>query len=457
MPPPIQVAIVGAGISGLSCAHRLRQLGLSVVVLESQSHSGGVVGTIERNGFRIETGPQSFLGTKPILELTRELGIENEILQANPSAPRFVYKRGRLHAVPMSPPAVLTSSLLSFASRLRIISEPLRRTAPPQSDESVAAFVRRKFGHEILEYLVAPFVSGVYAGDPEILSLKSAFPSLDEWERQHGSVIRGAMNARKSTPGPRPGLCTFRGGMKTLMESLNRSVDIEFVPGARVEAIEKSAAGAGFTVRFTRGERHEVLSVPAVVVAAPAYISGHMLSDLSPNLAKILEGIAYAPVAVVTLAYKRLQVTNSLIGFGVLFPRKEGFRTLGTVWNSSLFPECAPADSVLLTSFVGGATDSEIVKEDDAKISAIVEKEISGILNIGGAPVEKQIWRHEKGLPQYNLGHSYTLENAKEELKKFPGLFMIGNYWIGPSIGNCVEASNIAAASAQTFLAGRLG
>ncbi len=357
----------------------------------------------------------------------------------------------------MSPPAVLTSSLLSFASRLRIISEPLRRTAPPQSDESVAAFVRRKFGHEILEYLVAPFVSGVYAGDPEILSLKSAFPSLDEWERQHGSVIRGAMNARKSTPGPRPGLCTFRGGMKTLMESLNRSVDIEFVPGARVEAIEKSAAGAGFTVRFTRGERHEVLSVPAVVVAAPAYISGHMLSDLSPNLAKILEGIAYAPVAVVTLAYKRLQVTNSLIGFGVLFPRKEGFRTLGTVWNSSLFPECAPADSVLLTSFVGGATDSEIVKEDDAKISAIVEKEISGILNIGGAPVEKQIWRHEKGLPQYNLGHSYTLENAKEELKKFPGLFMIGNYWIGPSIGNCVEASNIAAASAQTFLAGRLG
>ncbi|HXW17846.1 MAG TPA: protoporphyrinogen oxidase, partial [Candidatus Acidoferrales bacterium] len=192
MPPPIQVAVIGAGISGLSCAHRLRQFGLSVIVLECHAHAGGVIGTIERNGFRFESGPQSFLGTRPAMELIRALGIEGEVLQANPRAPRYVFKQGRLCAVPMSPPALLASSLLSLSSRYRVLSEPFRRSSPSVVDESVAAFVRRKFGQEILEYLVAPFVSGVYAGDPEVLSLKSAFPSLDEWQRRHGSIIRGA-------------------------------------------------------------------------------------------------------------------------------------------------------------------------------------------------------------------------------------------------------------------------
>ncbi len=459
MPPPIQVAVIGAGISGLSCAHRLREFGLSVIVLESRSHAGGVIGTIERNGFRFESGPQSFLGTKPAMELIRALGIEGEVLQANPRAPRYVYKQGRLYAVPMSPPALLAGSLLSLGSRYRVLSEPFRRSTPSVADESVAAFVRRKFGQEILEYLVAPFVSGVYAGDPEVLSLKSAFPLLDEWERRHGSIIRGAMNARKAGGAPRPGLCSFRTGMSTLTDSLARSLNSTFIPGARVGAVEKSASSSGFTVRFTRGRphddaAHEELHVPAVVVAAPAYVAAHMLSAFSPAISKSLLSVTYAPVAVVALGYQRRQVANSLVGFGVLIPRKEGFRTLGTVWNSSLFPNCAPADSVLLTSFVGGATDLQIVEEDEAAIAEIVEEEIGRLLEISGPPVEKQIWRHEKGLPQYNLGHSYILEGVNEELKKSPGLFMTGNYWLGPSIGNCVEASNAVAASVRDFLSG---
>ena len=455
VPPSIQVAIIGAGISGLSCAHRLRQLGISVLVLESQERGGGLVGTIERDGFRFETGPQSFLCTKPILEMIRALNIESDLLQADPRAPRYIYKHKRLHAVPMSPPAILTSSLLSLSSRYRIVSERFRRTKPPTPEESVADFVRRKFGNEILEYLVAPFVSGVYAGDPEFLSLKSAFPSLDEWEREHGSIIRGAMNSRKGSPGPRPALSSFREGMRSLMNALTRSLDSAFVPDARTDSIERSAAGSGFAIRFTRAGQREEMKVQSVILATPAYISGHVLENLSPHLAKSLLGIPYAPVAVVSHGYKRQQVANSLIGFGVLIPRKERLRTLGTVWNSSLFPGCAPSDSVLLTSFVGGATDPEIVHEDPDEISAIVEEEISGILEISGAPVASQITRYAKGLPQYNLGHAHILENINEELARQDGLFLTGNYWIGPALGNCVEAGNQAAESAHAYLSGQ--
>ena len=155
-----------------------------------------MIGTVETDGFLFESGPQSFQGTEALLDLIRELGIEGELCKADPKAPRFVLRHGKLQKVPMSPQALLTSSLLAPGSRWKVISEPLRRTKPPNEEESVANFVRRKFGHEILEYLVAPFVSGVYAGDPEKLSLRAAFPSLEEWEREYGSVLRGAMKSR---------------------------------------------------------------------------------------------------------------------------------------------------------------------------------------------------------------------------------------------------------------------
>jgi oxygen-dependent protoporphyrinogen oxidase len=240
--------------------------------------------------------------------------------------------------------------------------------------------------------------------------------------------------------------------MKTLMDALTRSLDSAFVPGVRADSIERSSSGEGFTIRINQNGQREEMKVQSVILATPAYISGHIVESLSPHLAKPLLGIPYAPVAVVSHGYKRQQVANSLIGFGVLIPRKEGLRTLGTVWNSSLFFNCAPSDSVLLTSFVGGATDPEIVREDPDETSSIVEEEISGILEISGAPVAKQVTRYAKGLPQYNLGHAHILENINEEIARHPGLFLTGNYWIGPALGNCVEAGKQAAESAQAYL-----
>ena len=457
MPSPIQVAVIGGGISGLSCAYRIQKLGHSVLLFESHENPGGVIGTIEHNGFRFESGPQSFLATPPVLELIRDLNIESELIQANPRAPRYVFARGQLHSVPMSPQAILTSSLLSISSRYRIATEPFRKTRPADSDESVADFVRRKFGHEILEYLVAPFVSGVYAGDPEMLSLKAAFPSLDQWEREHGSVIRGAMGARKSQAGPRPALCSFRSGLATLLQSMSRTLGAALVSGTRVDAIEKTSTsdGGGFTLRFSQGNQREMVTVPAVVVAAPAYVASHLLAAISPRAAQLLSGVSYAPVGVVATAYKRLQVANSLVGFGVLIPRKEGRRTLGTVWNSSLFPGCAPADSVLLTSFVGGATDTDIFTDDDDFIMSLVESEISRIFEISGPPVEHHLWRHPKALPQYNLGHGHIVESVREEINQTPGIFLAGNYLEGPSFGHCVERSNATAATASSYLQSR--
>jgi oxygen-dependent protoporphyrinogen oxidase len=224
MSDPRQVIVIGAGVSGLACAYRLKQLGIPVILLEASARVGGLVGSVRKDGFLFESGPQSFQGTEPLLELIREIGIEGELQRADPRAPRFIYLRGRLQKIPMTPQGLMASSLLGLKSRAKIVSEPFKRTKPPTKEESVADFVRRKFGHEILEYLVAPFVSGVYAGDPEKLSLKAAFPSLEEWEREYGSVLRGAMKSRpdkEKRSGPPP-LCSFTDGVGSLGGAIAR-------------------------------------------------------------------------------------------------------------------------------------------------------------------------------------------------------------------------------------------
>src|SRR5215472_6732728 len=248
MPKANHVAVVGAGISGLACAWRLQKLGVPVTLFESADHPGGLIGCVERDGFLFESGPQSFQGTETLLDLIRDLEIEDQLCTADPRAPRYVLRRGKMQKIPMSPQSVVTSSLLGAGSRWKVVSEPLRRSRPPNDEESVANFVRRKFGHEILEYLVSPFVSGVYAGDPEKLSLRSAFPTLDEWEREFGSVLRGAIKSRplKAERKSQPPLCSFRQGLATLIEALAKELGESLRPGARAESLNRAGAtGAG--------------------------------------------------------------------------------------------------------------------------------------------------------------------------------------------------------------------
>jgi oxygen-dependent protoporphyrinogen oxidase len=451
-----QVVVIGGGISGLACAYRLWQLGVPVTLLEAQERAGGLIGTVEQEGFLFETGPQSFQGTDSVLDLVRELGLEVDLCQADPGAPRYVVRRGRLQELPMSPQGVLRSSLLGMGSRWKLATEALRKTKPPTEEESVAQFVRRKFGHEILEYLVAPFVSGVYAGDPEKLSLRAAFPPLDEWERTYGSVLRGAMKSRpaKGAGQGRPPLCSFGHGMAMLTETMAAKLGESIKLGAWVETVTGNDRDAGYQIRFTQRGRAETIEARAVVIATPAYTASHMVSSLSPPLARALSGIAYAGMAVVGAGYHAKQIGTVMRGFGVLIPRVEKYRTLGIVWNSSLFPDRSGEGRTTLTSFVGGATDPEIVEKSEEEILAIVEEESSRILAITGQPIVSRVFKHPKALPQYNLGHGHSVEAVRESERAIPGLFFVGNYLEGPSIGKCVDTGSQAAESVRAYLRG---
>ncbi len=449
--------VIGGGISGLACAYRLKQLGVPVTLLEASSRVGGLVETVETDGFLFESGPQSFQGTETLLALIREVGIEGELCKADPRAPRYILRHGQLHKVPMSPQAVLAASLLGPGARWKIASEPFRRTRPPSEDESIANFVRRKFGHEILEYLVSPFVSGVYAGDPEKLSLRAAFPTLEEWEREYGSVLRGAMKSRQTKGDGPPPLCSFRRGMGTLMQAIGANLRESARTGACVSVVSRSPipGGASYQVRVAQGGREETLTADAVVIATPAYVASRLIAPVSQPLAGVLSGIAYASMAVVGTGYHKRQAGATLDGFGVLIPRSEKHRTLGIVWNSSLFQGRAPDGQMVVTSFVGGATDPEIVEKTDQEIAAIVEDDQSRILGITGPPITTAVWKHAKALPQYNLGHGHVVRAIRDAEGAIPGLYFAGNYLEGPSIGKCVEQGFRTAEVISGYLRGQ--
>jgi len=250
-----KILVIGGGISGLACAWRLRQLGLPALLLERSPRFGGVIDSVIEDGFHFDVGPQSFTNTQALSELIDELGLGGELLQADPRAPRYILRHGRLVPAPLSPPQLLFTPLLSLRTKLRILSEPFRHTRPPDADESVGAFVRRKFGADLLANLVAPFVSGVWAGDPERLSLTSSFPSVRRFEERYGSVIRGAVRQRREGGGKRPSLCNLRGGLKTLVATLAAGVGELALTGAEITTIRRSpgADSHGCEVTYNLG------------------------------------------------------------------------------------------------------------------------------------------------------------------------------------------------------------
>jgi oxygen-dependent protoporphyrinogen oxidase len=435
--------VIGAGISGLVCAYALNKAGIDTLVLEASPRAGGVIRSERRDGFLLELGPQSFSGTASLRALCKELGIADQFLQAPADAPRDVLIDGKLKEVPLNPVAILASSLLSPTTKWKIARDAFGATSAPESDESVAAFVRRKFGAQLLDRLAAPFVSGIYAGDPERLSLRSAFPQLHDAEKSAGSVIRGIMRAAKSRKGPRerPTLLSFREGNERLVRTLAGKLGSRLRLDAEVLgiAVPREAAAPSFELRLRQAGKEETLAANRLVMATPADVAGVLLRDANAAFEPVLGGMEYAPVAVVSLGYLREHVGHSLQGFGFLAPRSSGLRVLGCVWNSSLFPERAAAGHVLLTSFVGGATDPTAASLSLEELRELVHRELAPVLQIRGSPVfsHTQLYRH--ALPQYNIGHSERLIALQRLRAELPGLFFVGNYLRGPAIGNCVD------------------
>lgn len=451
MPTQVQALVIGAGISGLVTAYALQKAGITTLVVEACPRPGGVIQSVQRNGYLLECGPQSFSGNASITSLCRGLDILDQRVLADSKAPRYVLIDGRLQNVPMGP-GLLASPLMAGGTRTAILRDLFGKSQPPNPDESVAGFVRRKFSPTLLDRLVGPFVSGVYAGDPEKLSLRATFPLLHEAECASSSILRGifpALKQRKakkgtSMPSERPTLQTFRAGNETLIRALAGKLGSHLSCGTEamsIEALEQTpepkAPRFGVAVRSPRGE--ETIEAERLVMAAPPSIAGRLLDRLNSEFEIQLGPVEYAAVAVVSLGYRKEDVLHPLAGFGFLVPRSSGLDVLGTVWNSSLFPGRAPEGHALLTSFVGGATNPEAIRKSPEELCGLVHKEITPILGIRGEQVFSNVTTWQRALPQYNLGHTARLAAIEKLRGAFPGLYFAGNYLNGPAIGTCVE------------------
>jgi oxygen-dependent protoporphyrinogen oxidase len=449
----VPALVFGGGISGLVCAYTLRKAGIDAELIEASPRPGGVIQSFTRDGFLLELGPQSFSGTAALRQLCNELGISDQVVQAPSRAPRYVLVAGRLQPVPLTPPAFFTSGLIGGATKWALLRDIFGKTMPPEPDESVANFVRRKVSAQLLDRLVGPFVSGVYAGDPERLSVRSAFPQLYEAEKTAGSVVRGMTRLVKSRKDPRenPTLQTFRNGNETLVSALSDKIGPAMRTKARAIGISRRENGV-FDVRLDSEGDSGPLSASALVFATPTDVTGNLLGQLHAAFEPLLATVEYASVAVVSLGYRKSDIGHALDGFGFLVPRSAGLRVLGTVWNSSLFPGRAPQGHALLTSFVGGATDPAAANLKTGELSNLVHREISPLLSIKSEPIFSNVQIWPRALPQYNLGHADRLTAVAKLLRSFPGIWLAGNYLRGPAVGSCVEQAITVAEEARQGL-----
>lgn len=436
------VLIVGAGISGLVCAWKLQSEGARVAVVEASARPGGAIGTRREEGVLVEAGPNSMLETTPrIGELVQALGLAAERLEPGPQAKkRFILRGGRVQPVPTSPGAFLGTPLFSWGAKLALAREPFVGRGPAEREESVADFVRRRLGQEFLDYAINPFVSGVYAGDPEKLSVRAAFPRLVELEQRYGSLIRGqilgARERRRSAEKSKntASMMTFRSGMQALTDALAARLET-FVPSAPVVGLERT--GGGFRAVATDGRAFEARQV---VLAMPAYAARPLVAALAPAAAQALGEMIYPPVVSVVSAYRREDVSHPLDGFGFLVPEKEKRRILGTIFSSSLFPGRGPVGMVVLTTFVGGMRQPELARAPDEEIAALVQAENGALLGAPPRAMIVRLTRWAQAIPQYSLGHLGRVAQTEAAEAALPGLHFCANWRGGISVGDCIKS-----------------
>ncbi|HZS05789.1 MAG TPA: protoporphyrinogen oxidase [Blastocatellia bacterium] len=440
--------IIGAGISGLVAAYHLKKLGREVLLIESSDRVGGVIQSQDAEGFLIERGPNSLRGTHEFLDLAEQLGLMNELVTGDPKAPAYVCFNGNLHPVPMSPPALVRTKLISGRAKLRLLREPFIKARRDKGEESLASFIRRRLGPELLDRLVAPFVSGVYAGDPERMSVQATFGRLAEFEAEGGSILGGALRAarasREKSSRPKRSLrpyrlCSFRDGLQRLPEALAKALGESLMTGAQVTGIGTDGASVKFEVSFEhRGER-KIARSSALIVAAPADAAAGLLGECAPEIAALVADVPYTALVSLPLGYRREQLGRPLDGFGFLAPRSEGLRILGSIWNSSLFPERAPEGWALMNNFIGGETDPEAVSLSDEELIRIAHNDLKKVLGVTGEPRRLPVTRRRRAIPQYNLGHAARVAKIEAALKNRRGLWLAGNYLRGVSLGDCIR------------------
>lgn len=466
---PRSVVVIGAGITGLVAAYALKRRGVPVTVFEAGACAGGAIGTSLADGFLAEHGPNSFVSSAPVEVLLQQLGLEDDVVEANPDANRrYIVRDGRLVAFPMTPLALLTTSLLSFRAKLRVLLEPLVRGGAANADESVASFVRRRLGKEVLDYAVNPFIAAIFAGDPEQLSMAHAFPRVYALERAHGSLSKGFVVSRRSArdadADARDGestagdertvsarLISFRDGLQQLTDTLANALGSSLKLATPVRLLHRG--DSRWIVETGPDGAVRARAVDAIVLAAPAHAVAAMELPASIRRdAMPIEQVEYPPMSSLTLGFRREDVTHPLDAFGVLVPEVEQRTVLGMLFSSTLFPDRAPDDHVAITVFVGGARQPALARLQTDELVRLVRTDLHDLLGVRGEPVFAKHVYWSRGIPQYAVGYDTVKDAADATETANPGLYLTGNYRNGVSIGDCIASGQQVADRVAAYL-----
>ncbi len=444
-----EIIIVGAGITGLTTAYWLKKSGFNVKVLESNDEVGGNIKTQKHFNFIFDTGPNSGLETTPLIkQLVDELNLQEEFVYANKQASkRYILKNSVLHPLPMNPKDFITTKLFSSKAKIRILMEPFIGKSKDGYYQSVAEFVRRRLGQEFLDYAINPFVSGVFAGDPENLSVKSAFPKLYRLEEVYGGLfkgmIKGAKERKKRAEKSKQSaaMFSFKNGMSVFTKKLCDVLGSDVLLNHRVEEIKKDNQNY-VVVTNVNGEKKEI-KTQSVFITTPAYVAAEILKNMDGYLFNQLSTIYYPPVLVLNVIYRKDKIGQVLDGFGFLIPEKEKKSFLGAIWNDSIFPNRGDENFASFTIFVGGARQSKIFENDLNEVINQVLSEFEQIMKIQSQPesIKYKFW--EKAIPQYSIGYvekEFAINTFEQRNR---GIFLGGNYRGGISIGDCIKNSEI--------------
>ena len=455
---PLDILVVGAGISGLTIAHELAiAKQYRVLVAEAQDRVGGAITTASNDqGYLWEEGPNSFQPAPELLRLAVDVGLKDELVLADGKLPRFVFLNGKLNALPMSPPSAIATKVLTWGGKIRLALGAIGFTRPAMAgEESVDQFFTRLLGKQAAERLVAPFISGVYAGDPKRLSASAAFSKIARLET-YGSLLAGAILSSKerkakqindpNIPKTKSGeLGSFRQGIKMLPEAIAAKLRSQGTP-VKQQWILRSLNKQDdiYIAKFDTPTGEEIVTARSVVLTTPAYVSAKLLKDYLPAASQALNEIFYPTVACVVLAYPKSEFAYDMKGFGNLIPRTQGVRTLGTIWSSSLFAGRAPEGWQLLLNFIGGTLDPALAKLSEPEIIQAVHQDLKKTILRPETKAEPKViavhvW--DKAIPQYEIGHFQRLATIETELQKSQGLYISANFIGGVALGDCIKRS----------------
>jgi oxygen-dependent protoporphyrinogen oxidase len=446
-----RIVVVGGGIAGLTLAYDLGRRSRDVLLLEAEERLGGLITTFARNGFLMDGGPDAFLRAKPhARELCEELGLGAELIGTNPDHRRvYVLHRGRLHPLPEGfrltvPTRILPflgSRLFSFRGKLRMLCEPFIPRRRAEGDESIASFVRRRFGEEALERAGEPLLAGIHCGFAEKLSM-DLFSNLAALEKKHGSLTRGMICERRRSDEAL--FLSLAGGMCRLVERLAQEIEkkgVEIRLGQRVVGVQKLQEN--FEIALATGER---LSSSAVVLALPLRATEALLEGIAPLAAIELSRIDTVSTAVVFHAFRREKVSHPLDGYGFVVPQAEPNRLLAATFVSTKFPSRAPQAHVLVRTFLGGRREPAILNATDSEIEKVSLRELERVIGPLGLPIFSRVVRWAERTPQVEIGHASRIAAFERALQDTPGLFVLGSGLRGVGIPDSIAAARELAA-----------